>query len=155
MTTSLKNGPPFLLERKNKMYIFPTEEQINHLHNTVLLEGGAKGVRLINGVSTILGTCQMASDYQKLTVGETAILLMEKIVSGHIFTDGNKRTGGACFLLFLSLNGWEFCGNVEDIAKYIVNQSKGVKISDTLSEKCQISTLTQILFKYDKGEWTP
>jgi len=38
---------------------------------------------------------------------EKAAVLVRGIICGHVFADGNKRTGMEVGLIFLELNGWE------------------------------------------------
>jgi death-on-curing protein len=42
------------------------------------------------------------------TLAEKAAYLMHRIVSGHVFRDGNKRTGLGAALIIVRLNGGEF-----------------------------------------------
>lgn len=44
-------------------------------------------------------------DERKVMIKRTALLL-HGIVQGHVFTDGNKRTGFVCATVFLRKNGW-------------------------------------------------
>jgi death-on-curing protein len=41
------------------------------------------------------------------TIVEKAALVAWRIISGHIFIDGNKRTGMECCRLLLELNGYD------------------------------------------------
>lgn len=56
-----------------------------------------------------------------------AAVYLFNIISGHIFTDGNKRTGLDACLLFLDLNGYQLNENVTDeiLTNFIISVASG------------------------------
>ena len=48
------------------------------------------------------------------TLPQKAAVYAHHIITGHIFSDGNKRIGLTCALAFLVLNGCSLHGNIED-----------------------------------------
>ena len=46
---------------------------------------------------------------------ESAAVVARGIICGHVFLDGNKRTGLAAAALFLEYNGWDFHLPVDDL----------------------------------------
>lgn len=51
------------------------------------------------------------------TLSEKAALLTWTIIDGHVFFDGNKRTGMAALIIFLRLNGCDLGADTEDIIR--------------------------------------
>ena len=71
--------------------------------------GGADGIRDPSGLEAALaapkaafGGCYLMDD-----LFEMAAVYVESVSTHHPFIDGNKRTGTACALTFLLLNGYE------------------------------------------------
>lgn len=48
------------------------------------------------------------------TLFQKAAVYAHHIITGHIFLDGNKRTGLSCAILFLELNGCTLCLDIND-----------------------------------------
>ena len=48
------------------------------------------------------------------TLSQKAAVYAHHIITGHVFRDGNKRTGLSCAILFLEFNGCMLCLDIED-----------------------------------------
>lgn len=61
------------------------------------------------------------------TIDKKAGLYMFNIISNHIFSDGNKRTGQEAALLFLELNGFEisYTTSNTDIFNFTIQVASG------------------------------
>lgn len=86
---------------------FLSAEQILEIHRELLarsggrLGGGPRGARY-EGVEAAV---QAVKNSYYETVEELAGAYAVYLVQGHVFLDGNKRTGAAAMLTFLELNG--------------------------------------------------
>ncbi len=70
-------------------------------------------------------------------IGDKAAVYMFSVITGHIFQDGNKRTGLEAALLFLRLNGFRLIENPEKLE---------IKKNSLLPEERQRSN--EILFEF-------
>ena len=66
------------------------------------------------------------------TVADKAALYMFNIISNHVFSDGNKRTGLTAALTFLLINGYELRPNLENIEFDIIPVILGNNYDDDL-----------------------
>jgi death-on-curing protein len=60
------------------------------------------------------------------TISHKAAILMWSIIDGHVFADGNKRTGIASTHVFLSRNNYSILSDIhelKELALYIANKS--------------------------------
>jgi death-on-curing protein len=86
---------------------FLSVEQVVTMHDTLLRRfggragGGARG-EAYEGVDAAV---QAVKNSYYETVEELAAAYAVYIVQGHVFLDGNKRTGAAAMLVFLEANG--------------------------------------------------
>jgi death-on-curing protein len=86
---------------------FLTLEQVVEMHDDLLRRfgglggGGARGGEY-EGVDAAV---QAVKNSYYDSVEELAAAYAVYIVQGHVFTDGNKRTGAAAMLVFLEANG--------------------------------------------------
>lgn len=78
--------------------------------------------------STVFGT----PIYQQ--VWEVAAAYMFYIVTGHVFTDGNKRTGLEAALLTLGLNGFSLGGEVRVVNEYEIHDLPDASMNLALIE---------------------
>ena len=85
---------------------FLSPEQIIAIHDTLLANGGRGGGghrgAAYEGVDA---AAQAVKNSYYETLEELAAAYAVYIVQGHVFTDGNKRTGAATMLTFLRANG--------------------------------------------------
>ena len=86
---------------------FPSPEQVVALHDAVLGETGGLAGSGHRGSSYegVDAAVQAVKNSYYDTVGELAAAYAVYIVQGHVFADGNKRTGAAAMLTFLQANG--------------------------------------------------
>ena len=75
---------------------------------------------VLDAVRYPLGTHQLYP-----TVTEKASILGYTIVCGHVFHDGNKRTGLSVLQTMLVVNGFRFCGTDTDVI------AMGLRLADT------------------------
>ena len=59
------------------------------------------------------------------TLEEKAAALAFAIVTGHVFLDGNKRTGVETLFLVLELNGWTLLASDDDLVAQAVDLAAG------------------------------
>ena len=80
-------------------------DEVLELHHSILKQsGGMEGVRDFGGLESAIAQPRMGFS----------------LVCNHPFADGNKRIGHASMELFLILNGWELCADVDDQEKTIM-----------------------------------
>ena len=78
--------------------------------------GGSAGIRDEGLVDSALGKPQNHFAYGKPDLFELAASYAFGLVKNHPFIDGNKRTGFLVAIVFLELNGYEFCATEADAA---------------------------------------
>lgn len=102
--------------------IFFTVEQIVALHNLALEQsGGMQGLRDLNALESIVAGQRQVVFGEELyrTIFDKAAFIVRGIIKGHVFNDGNKRTGMLTGLTLLKVNGIQFVvqvGEIEDFA---------------------------------------
>ena len=91
-------------------FIHVTVGQIRKIHDRAIEDfGGSRGEFIgaeeiiSSAIATISGSFDGILTHP--TPGECAGLYMYLLIKKHPFVDGNKRTGAACALFFLRLNG--------------------------------------------------
>lgn len=86
-----------------------TEEAMFFHREEVKMAGGAAGIRDMEALAAALMAPQatFGGAYLLADLFEMAAVYIESICTRHPFFDGNKRTGTACALVFLLLNGYE------------------------------------------------
>ena len=90
-------------------YFITVEEAVFFHREEIRRAGGTEGIRDPGGLEAALaapkagvaGSCLMNDLF------EMAAAYVESVCARHPFIDGNKRTGAACALTFLLLNGFE------------------------------------------------
>ena len=88
------------------MFDFVTLEQVHLLHERSLREhGGSSGVRDHGLIESALGSAQNAFYYGGGDEFDVAAAYAFHLAESQAFIDGNKRTGLATALYFLSRNG--------------------------------------------------
>jgi len=118
-----------------------SEQQIRIINQLVLREtGGLLGVRDHHALSSLENLPKQIAFGKELYEGihMKAALYARNIIMGHIFTDGNKRTGMLCALTFLENNGYVLeinKGGIEKFAPKIVLEKLELKeIADWLKK---------------------
>ena len=78
--------------------------------------GGAEGVRDVGLLHSAIAMPQASfgGEFLHKDLFETAAAYLYHIVQNHPFVDGNKRTGAACAIIFLLLNGIALKGMKRD-----------------------------------------
>lgn len=80
--------------------------------------GGASEIRDMGALEAAVFRPQ--TGYYEDAIAEAAALL-ESIVQGHPFLDGNKRTGVAAADIHLRLNGWYLAADPLRIAEFVID----------------------------------
>ena len=101
---------------------FLSADQVISMHAELLgrwggAEGGGHRGAEYEGVEAAVQAVKN-SYYESL--GELAAAYAVYIVQGHVFMDGNKRTGAAAMLTFLEANGGRAACSWDDIAEAMV-----------------------------------
>ncbi len=101
---------------------FLSSEQVVALHDAVLdstggLRGGGHRGAAYEGVDAAV---QAVKNSYYDTVEELAAASAVYIVQGHVFADGNKRTGAAAMLTFLLVNGGRTALGDERVATLMI-----------------------------------
>jgi death-on-curing protein len=89
--------------------------------------GGAVGVRDIGLLHSAIAMPQASfgGSFLHNDLFEMAAAYLYHIVQNHPFVDGNKRTGSACAIIFLALNGIELQGDEEGLVELTLAVAKG------------------------------
>jgi death-on-curing protein len=83
-----------------------TRSECLALHDMMLAHyGGCSGIRDEGLLESALARPRQLHHYGSPSLPEMAAAYAAGIVKNHPFLDGNKRTGLACALVFLALNG--------------------------------------------------
>ena len=102
---------------------FLTAEQIVAMHDVLLerfggLAGGGPRGEPYEGVDAAV---QAVKNSYYETIDELAAAHAVDIVQGHVFLDGNKRTGAAAMLTFLEANGVPVSIAPEELASMMID----------------------------------
>jgi len=96
-------------------------QQIINLNREIILRTGgfARGAGRLqnkNSLEYVVALVNSIGDGETfcMSVHEMAAALAFHIISGHVFIDGNKRTGMIAALWFLERNGWSLSKNVKE-----------------------------------------
>jgi death-on-curing protein len=108
--------------------IYLTADQIVELHERALTEGGLAGVRSHHALASAVGQVEQTvfGEDAYPTLAEKAAAYAFFLVSGHPFTDGNKRTAALALDVFLDLNGYELRQTDEEIEEMMVSVAAGL-----------------------------
>lgn len=89
--------------------------------------GGGSGLRDYNLLASAIAQPKATFGGQDLypTLAEKAATLCFSLVLNHPFIDGNKRTGYLSMTRFLSLNGYDFVYNIDEIETELNNLAAG------------------------------
>jgi death on curing protein len=101
---------------------FLSPEQVIALHDAVLRRAGglAGGGHRGSSYEGADAAVQAVKNSYYDSVEELAAAYAVYIVQGHVFTDGNKRTGAAAMLTFLQANGGRTALSDEQIATLMI-----------------------------------
>jgi death-on-curing protein len=89
--------------------------------------GGDPGIKDLGLLQSALAMPEATFGGQDLheTLAEKAAAYLFHITKNHPFVDGNKRTGLACALAFLELNGYRFQATDEDLVSLTLKVAGG------------------------------
>lgn len=117
--------------------IFLTVEEVIQIHDELVSEyGGLHGIRdmglLISAIEMPKAT--MFGEYLHESIYDKASAYLYHIVCNHAFLDGNKRTGAATTLIFLSQNGCDIKFDMKEFEELVCDVAQG-KISKEIISK--------------------
>ena len=111
---------------------FPSAEQIIEIHR-VLIErwgGTAGGGHRGAGYEGVDAAVQAVKNSYYETREELGAAYAVYIVQGHVFLDGNKRTGAAAMLAFLEANGVRVRLSADGIAAMMIELQRRAEAGD-------------------------
>jgi death-on-curing protein len=111
------------MEGTGKPVVVPTLEEVVVLNRRLINEYGGGlycgATNLANRNSLDHALAQMQYNIFGVdkypTVFDKAALLAWRIIAGHVFYDGNKRTGMASAMMFLAVNGYPVAIKMETV----------------------------------------
>ncbi len=110
------------------MPTFLTLEQIYKIHRSLIEEyGGSDGIRDA-GLLQSAASMPMAAfngDLLHSDLFEMAAAYLFHITQNHPFTDGNKRTGAACAIIFLAMNNIEIAADEDGVIDITLRVATG------------------------------
>ena len=115
---------------------FLTLEDVHQIHEIQLVRfGGGIGLRDVGLLESAIAQPQNSFDGEYLhpTIFDMAAAYLYHITQNHPFIDGNKRTGLACALVFLELNGVSIEQGTEDLYNLTIG------VASSTIEKAQIA----------------
>ncbi len=115
---------------------FLTLEDVHQIHEIQLSRfGGGSGLRDVGLLESAIAQPQnsFGGEYLHPTIFDMAAAYLYHITQNHPFIDGNKRTGLACALVFLELNGVSIEQGTEDLYNLTIG------VASSTIEKAQIA----------------
>ena len=115
---------------------FLSAEQVVAVHDALLARyggragGGPRG-QAYEGVDAAV---QAVKNSYYETVEELAAAYAVYIVQGHVFADGNKRTGAAAMLIFLEANGIRVRIPAEELAAMMIDLQRRAESAEPVSD---------------------
>jgi death-on-curing protein len=115
---------------------FLSPEQVIRLHDAVLGETGGLAGSGHRGSSYegVDAAVQAVKNSYYDTVDELAAACAVYIVQGHVFADGNKRTGAAAMLTFMHANGGRTTLKDERIATLMIELQRRAEAGEDASQ---------------------
>jgi death-on-curing protein len=106
-----------------KMTSYLTLDELLRLHERLLeRDGGSAGVRDLGLVEAALA--RPRSGYYA-TLAAQAAALLQSLVTGHAFVDGNKHVGFAACAVFLIMNGHRVSVSADVAEAFLITQVIG------------------------------
>lgn len=105
-------------------------DKIHRLHQSLIERyGGEMGVRDLGLLQSALAMPQagFGGEYLHGDLFEMAAAYLFHIVQNHPFVDGNKRTGAAAAIVFLSINGVEIEADEEGLVELTLAVAAGAR----------------------------
>lgn len=108
--------------------VFLKVERVERVHRSMLeAYGGLDGLRdagLLASAAAMPGTMH-GGEWLHADLFEMAAAYLFHIVGNHPFLDGNKRTGAACALIFLDMNGVELNADEDGLVEITLRAATG------------------------------
>lgn len=125
---------------------FLTLEDVHQIHEIQLIRfGGGSGLRDVGLLESAIAQPQnsFGGEYLHPTIFDMAEAYLYHVTQNHPFIDGNKRTGLACALVFLELNGVSIEQGSEDLYNLTIGVDSSniekAKIVDELRRLVELS----------------
>jgi len=115
---------------------FLTLDDVLTLHEgSIARFGGDAGIKDLGLLKSALSMPEATFDGAELhqTLAEKAGAYFFHVVKNHAFVDGNKRTGLACALVFLELNGHRFVATDEELIALTLEVASGVRSKSSVA----------------------
>lgn len=108
--------------------VFLTLDEVIEIHTDMLTEyGGSEGIRDLGLLKSAVAmpAASMSDQYLHSSLYEMAAAYLFHIVQNHPLVDGNKRTGAAAALVFLTMNGLNLTATEDDYYDLVIAVSEG------------------------------
>lgn len=118
------------------MSVFLSVDQLLALHAAQADRfGGASALRDRGALEAAAARPAATFDGEDLYADDAAkaAALMHSLVTGHPFTDGNKRTGAVAAELFLAINGWTLVESEEALYSVVLRVARGELACEALA----------------------
>lgn len=112
--------------KTNEIAFLDLEDVISIHDSRVEIYGGASGIRDLGLLKSALAmpTSGFAGELLHKDLFEMAAAYMFHIIKNHPFVDGNKRTGLATALAFLSMNGIDIIAGTDQLFDITVSTAE-------------------------------
>lgn len=122
--------------------IFLSVEEVIQIHDELVSEySGLHGIRnmglLISAIEMPKAT--MFGEYLHESIYDKASAYLYHIICNHAFLDGNKRTGSAAALIFLSQNGYKVKYDINAFEEMVCNVAQGSFSKEDVSKFLQFN----------------
>ena len=125
---------------------FLTLEDVYQIHEIQLVRfGGGAGLRDVRLLESAIAQPQnsFGGEFLHPTIFDMAAAYLYHIAQNHPFIDGNKRTGLACALVFLELNGVSIEQGTEDLYNLTIGvASSSIKKGQIADELRRLADLS-------------
>lgn len=120
---------------------YPTRDQIVELNRSHALASntfhdGGNNLANESTLEWVLDSIQHSLFNQDIfpSIAEKAAALAWHIVTGHVFLDGNKRTGFSTMLIFLNLNGFGLDRTIDELEEQALTIANRLETGIQFSE---------------------
>jgi death-on-curing protein len=126
----MKKNIPLInfLQKPNIMINYLSKDQLILIHDRII-ESFSKEKGKMN-IGNLEATIERVEGYKgedKEALFWKATILLERIILGHPFIDGNKRTAYEATRLFLKANGYDLNADEEEVIDLLVKIAKSQK----------------------------
>ncbi|ETX13545.1 hypothetical protein OCH239_09710 [Roseivivax halodurans JCM 10272] len=135
---------------------YPTPDVIVALHDrTVEREGGATGLRDVDGLAGAWGRAETARFYGDLDDIAQICLLAHSLIRAHVFVDGNKRAAYAVLSTGLAHRGLALELGADEVRDLIVAAAGGDLDEEDFTARLRAGIrpdpVFEKLFEYDRS----